>query len=323
MPRHQDAQGQADQVRDHGGDKADHKTVFDHGQPAVPVAVSGILVRELLFLRLGAGIVVIGKAVEIDGGFHIFVRAQLGRILGFDLLLIPSGLVDHVGDLLAAESGIGGAQVDMNEILVDEGEAAVHEQQVLMRGPAAHQGVEAAVGIFLQADIPLRQHQILGILDVVGGFNGDETRDVIPQARKHALFTDGQQIAVAAGFHLAALGAHGLQVPDLHALLLVLLDKFLYGSVLQVRVFILDRFLIRLIIRLFGVFTAVQRFVLVFQEGRVIRIIQIAVPGVLVILVHDAVVIVLFIPRIVHLENHVAVDQRKDQQHDCGHHHQQ
>ena len=63
--------------------------------------------------------------MEIDGRIHILIRADLGRILGTDLFLVAGGAGDHLGDLLAAVLGVAGAQVQVDEVLMDEREAPV------------------------------------------------------------------------------------------------------------------------------------------------------------------------------------------------------
>ena len=92
------------------------------------------MIRELLLFCSGPRIVVVGQAVEVNGGFHILIRTHHRGILGFHFDLFPCRTVNNVCDFLAAVPGIGSTEVQVNKVLVNERETSVHIQQVFMGG---------------------------------------------------------------------------------------------------------------------------------------------------------------------------------------------
>ena len=77
---------------------------------------------------------------------------------------------------------------------------------------------------------------------------------------------NGQKIGVAACLDLARLGPGRSHISRFETLFFVLGNKFLYRSILQVRILVLDCFLVCLVIGILGILTAVKRLILVFQE---------------------------------------------------------
>ena len=134
---------------------------------------------------------------------------------------------------------------------------------------------------------------------------------------------NGQQIGVAACLDLARLGPGRSHISRFVSFRLGLGDKFLHRSIVQVRIFVLDSILVGFIVFVFGIVAPVQRLILVFQEVRVIRELQVAILRIHSVFVVNTVIVALFVPCIIHLEDDVTVDTGEHQQHNRRHYNNQ
>ena len=150
--------------------------------------------------------------MEIDGRLHILVGADLSGILGPNGLEVARGRGHDRGDLHAPVGGIGGAQVQMQPILMDEGEATVKVKQVLMGRSRANHCEQAGIRILFDSNIAVSQ---LRILHVLGSLRSDEIPQISQQTQEHAALALGQQIGVAARLDLAGLIGQRRQILDL------------------------------------------------------------------------------------------------------------
>ncbi len=112
------------------------------------VGISRIAVRELLQVRGAGSGGVIGKRVEVDCRFHVLVSSDFGGVLLLKGFHGSRGCADDGSDLLSTVGGVGSTQVQVDEVLVDEGEAAVKVQQILMQRTRSHHRKEFGVWSF-------------------------------------------------------------------------------------------------------------------------------------------------------------------------------
>ena len=250
--------------------------------------------------------------MEINGGIDIFIRTQLGRILGLHLHLVPGRPVDDIGDFLSPEFGKGSAQVQVDPVLVDKRETPVKVQLVFVRGAAAHHRKQAAVRVMLGPDIALCQ---CGILHVVHGFHRNQVRQVIPQAGKYAPFHHGDQVSVAALLGFSGRGTLGFEIPDFVSFFLEHLNKLLDVRIVQIGIFILNGFLGCLELIALGILRAVPALIFGPQEAGEIRILQVSEFLILGILIDCPVVQALLVPDVIHLEYGAPWNQVIDQEH--------
>ena len=172
---------------------------------------------------------------------------------------------------------------------------------------------QAGIRILLETDIPFGQ---LRILHVVGRFHRKEPLEVIDQSEIHGAIMHRDQIAASAGLHFSGFECDRLQVFHRIAFAAVLSIEFLHRLVGLKTVRLLNRLLIRNIIRVGSVFIAVQCSIFICQEGLVIYIIHIPVLLILDVLVDHTVVCTLLVPYVVRLEDNASLDAGVHQEHD-------
>ena len=162
--RHQDADRQTQTVGQHHGDDAHGEGRAYHGGLVLEGFKGGVVVDEFLSVHSVDDGLILQRA-EIDGGLRLVSSFEGDVPFHFRSL----GLEQHAQHLHALICGVGGAKIQLDNILVKPRKSAVGIQQIFVDRSAADES-NAAGGRPSERELALEVGIVL-VLHGVGGIN--------------------------------------------------------------------------------------------------------------------------------------------------------
>ena len=224
--RHDDANRHTDQIGQEHGDDADGEGVADFGHAVLICGNVGVIIHKA-GLDHGAAA---GKRAG-DIGSRVQVVGRLGNRpggighggIGIGALGFRHGL-EHVNTLA---DGVGKTQVDLHQVLVNEGEGIIKIEQILILRTRTHhrrRELFAAVNRVMEGEgnAPILD-LILHIVDVI---DGDQVFEIVDKTHENGDVPVGVQARLAAVLIFLGLAFHfAVQTDDLVALGFIFLGE--------------------------------------------------------------------------------------------------